>query len=613
MSEMLQAALSYAERGWFVFPLHNIENGRCSCRTNCGSPGKHPRTKNGLKDATIDAAQIESWWTRWTEANIGIATGSVSGIYVIDIDNKRSVEVAPGILISEGEASLRQQAQVSGELPATLTSLTGSGGTHLVFGYPTIPMETVSFGNRAGILPSVDTRGDGGYIVAPPSLHLSGNRYQWQDSDLPISSLPKSWIDFVQATTGLSSNMSLQPGEGKIRPGEGQHEWLFKQAAKLRGQHALDPIAMKGAILAYNREYLDPPLDEPAYIDHVVAQAMKYEPGLPPKPVDTSWPELHAGDARAEPFIHFMNHEPEPFKELVAGILHSGECMILGGQPNIGKSWLIMDMMLGIAEGGHFANHFSCSQGNVLFIDEEGSRRGNWERFQMLLQGRDRSSVELPIWSKIGAGIRIDSERGHATLSRLLDQHRPSAVFLDSLVRLHGGDESNNRSMAQFFDLIKPLMLAYSTSFVFTHHVPKPPAQGKQDPVFMLRGASDIQGFPDSILVATPGQDTAEVRITHTKMRNGPKLSPFYVRMQIDQDDGVAQLGYIMEPYSVSHTNTRDKILEKLASGIATPLSLSYMTGLSELTVKEHLKALAADGAVRESGGWFQLAIGGDA
>jgi hypothetical protein len=83
----LQAAAFYAERGWYVFLIHCVRNGRCTCgRTDCSGPGKHPRTGNGLKDASTDPETIRGWWKRWPDANVGIVTGEVSGIVVVDID-----------------------------------------------------------------------------------------------------------------------------------------------------------------------------------------------------------------------------------------------------------------------------------------------------------------------------------------------------------------------------------------------------------------------------------------------------------------------------------------------------------------------------------------------
>ena len=94
-------ALKYAALGLHVHPLHTIVVGHCSCGAgfDCKHPGKHPRTPNGVKDATIDRKTIKAWWNRWPGANIGIATGWVSDIFVLDVDGdvgKASSEGADG-------------------------------------------------------------------------------------------------------------------------------------------------------------------------------------------------------------------------------------------------------------------------------------------------------------------------------------------------------------------------------------------------------------------------------------------------------------------------------------------------------------------------------------
>ena len=614
---LLEAALRYADNGWQVFPLYGIVEGHCECNTQCGSPGKHPRTPRGFQNASDDAETIRGWWSRWPRSNIGIATGAVSGIYVIDVDNKRSIDIGNGVLVGEGEHSLRVKSREIGDLPETLTSRTGSGGLHLIFTYPTVSnSETAgSLGNRAGILSSVDTRGDGGYIAAPPSLHQSGVKYQWVDPYQSLASLPLSWLTWITSSSGTLSkpSLSLEIPEGfQVRAGEGRHDWLFRMGAKLRGQHGLEAVALYGALQAYNRRVLDPPL-EPREVEHIVESCVtKYEAGLPPPPVDTSEmvPTLLEGDDLAESLYDFMMNEPEPLKPLVAQLLNSGECMVLGGQPNIGKTWAVMDMMLGISSGSQFARHFACEQTPVLFIDEEGSRRGDWDRFNMLLSGRDESAVRFPLYTKIDSGIKLDDPRGLAAISRLIERYRPGAVFLDSLVRMHGRDEGNNREMSRFFATIKRFMVNYGTAFVFTHHVRKPSAESSQDPIWMLRGASDIQGFPDSIAIFLPGAESAEVEVVHTKMRNGPKMPNFNLRIQVDDEQKVAKIGYL-EHDPLSHTNqVRNSILNAIrtAPGMkASTEMIAATTGLAMKTVTEHTKVLAAMQAVesKREGGFY--------
>ncbi len=171
-------ALTYAHRGWPVLPLHRPTPSGCSCKdADCASPGKHPRTRHGLADATTDPRRVAGWWRRWPDANIGVATGGDAGIVVIDVDPP------------DGEPSLQRLA-ADRPLPDTLTARTGSGGRHLVFAYP---QAGHSVRNRAGMRPGLDVRGDGGYVVVPPSAHASGRAYAWLEQDLPPAQLP-GWL-----------------------------------------------------------------------------------------------------------------------------------------------------------------------------------------------------------------------------------------------------------------------------------------------------------------------------------------------------------------------------------------------------------------------------------
>jgi Bifunctional DNA primase/polymerase, N-terminal len=165
-----EMAMEYAGRGWHVFPLHTPDERGCSCRHDCPSPGKHPRTIHGLHDATTDPHQIELWWRMWPTANIGIATGAASGLVVIDIDPRNG-----------GDESMLALETIIGPLSGTVTANTGGGGTHLYYAHPANPRwPTPSRGAAFGAeLPGIDVKADGGYVVAPPSSHTSGRNYTW--------------------------------------------------------------------------------------------------------------------------------------------------------------------------------------------------------------------------------------------------------------------------------------------------------------------------------------------------------------------------------------------------------------------------------------------------
>ncbi|GGD19447.1 bifunctional DNA primase/polymerase [Sinisalibacter lacisalsi] len=166
---MLDHALEYAARGWAVFPVHGIVDGICTCgQADCSSAGKHPLGGRGLKDATTDLNAINEWWSNYPGANIGIATGPISGLFVVDVDDGPS---------KTGFVSLQTLEAEHGQLPRDVCVRTGSGGLHIYLMNPQINVR-----NSAGKLgENIDIRGDGGYVVAPPSHHVSGNLYAWEE------------------------------------------------------------------------------------------------------------------------------------------------------------------------------------------------------------------------------------------------------------------------------------------------------------------------------------------------------------------------------------------------------------------------------------------------
>ncbi|RAU92488.1 hypothetical protein DQG13_27550 [Paenibacillus sp. YN15] len=166
-----QQAIEYSLRGFSVFPL------RAKSKVPALSKAQGGWEPYSKQAATQE--QIKRWWTDKPYNNIGIATGSVSGIIVLDIDTPDN----PGE--PDGYVSLRVIMERFGPLPDTMHTKTGSGGTHYLFKHPGYTVPNFSMKKTIGI----DLRGDGGYIVAPPSVHPNGNRYEWyggsQIADMP--------------------------------------------------------------------------------------------------------------------------------------------------------------------------------------------------------------------------------------------------------------------------------------------------------------------------------------------------------------------------------------------------------------------------------------------
>lgn len=219
----------WAGRGWPVVPLHEVTQGvragkrvpRCSCRQgfDCSSPGKHPRTENGIKDATTDTEQIQVWASRWPQANVG---GSCVGKLVVDVDPR-----------SGGEWPT--------DLPRTKRHLSGrgDGGGHLVF---KLSAEQQASGVRSGnevLGPGVDVKtGPNSYVVLPGSVHETGGVYEESDDLLVLA--PDELVARVnrQGREGESSRAQVRSMLSNLlaNPAKsgGRNDWLTKVA----GHHA---------------------------------------------------------------------------------------------------------------------------------------------------------------------------------------------------------------------------------------------------------------------------------------------------------------------------------------------------------------------------------------
>jgi len=253
----LSIALAYAARGWRVFP--------------CAPRAKVPATKNGCHDATTDANRIYEWWTQTPDANIGLATGRPKAgpltgeeFFVVDIDEG-------------GDPWYRAH-----DFPITHESRTGRGGRHLLFAIPS----GATVRNSAGTLhPGVDIRGDGGYIVAAPSIHPSGAVYGWLDCDGdvpegPCAEAPDWLIEAISAPAESNAwNKLDMPAE--IAEG-GRNDTLFRAAASMRAKTMMTEPEIRAALGALNNERCRPPLPQ-RDIDTIARQACKFPQGRSPQ------------------------------------------------------------------------------------------------------------------------------------------------------------------------------------------------------------------------------------------------------------------------------------------------------------------------------------------
>ena len=249
---MMQEALDYAVQYRLpVFPLN----------------GKKPLTEHGFKDATTDPNQIRTWWERFPNANIGIATGEV---IVIDVDQDPDKG-------EYGMESLHDLERQLGQLPDTWQCLTGGGGLHIYFKCP----DGVQIRNTASKLADdIDIRGAGGYIVAPPSIHPETHKpYEWElePEETELATLPDTWLKAIQGTnrTGEDSKYT----EPETVPEGQRNEQLFKYGASLRARN-ISAIKMYRQMQDFNDRKCIPPVDDKE-LDIIYDSVMRYAQGTP--------------------------------------------------------------------------------------------------------------------------------------------------------------------------------------------------------------------------------------------------------------------------------------------------------------------------------------------
>jgi hypothetical protein len=256
---MAAAALAHAQLSFGVFPVWPAlpslrQNGGfiCGCgRLRCEHPAKHPMGRlvpHGLRDATTDPARIAHLWSLRPDANIGGATGR---IIALDIDPRH-----------EGLATLARLEAKYGALPATWRIITGGGGEHIYF-RPS-PLPAIIRNSTAKLGPGLDVRGDGGYVLLPPSLHINGRRYQWKPGctpdQRPLAALP-SWLAAALAEPtkpGASAATWRDLVTNDVSEGK-RNDTIARFAGHLLRRY-VDPHVVLELLLAWNATRCKPPL-----------------------------------------------------------------------------------------------------------------------------------------------------------------------------------------------------------------------------------------------------------------------------------------------------------------------------------------------------------------
>lgn len=418
----------YLARGWPVFPVFGVRNGRCACGApSCASPAKHPIPREGFKAATADASRVAEWAHRYPGCNWGIATGH-AGLFVLDVDPRHG-----------GDEALAALERVHGALPHTVRFLTGGGGQHVLFIGPDLPCSSGLVGE------GLDVRGVGGYIVAPPSTHISGGAYSvdlgsWLE-DTEIAAAPE-WL--VSAALKKRVREPLPQGETYVIEG-GRNEFLTSHAGAMR-RRGFDAPEILPSLLAVNARRCRPPLDE-REVRRIAEGMARYAPEVAPvepksgvhRTADRVWrtlPELVDAMGYAGPRLE--TGLPTLDRALRGGF-PLARTAVVGGAPGAGKTTFLLDVAMRWAERGDVLVGFLASDEAATDLMVRIGQR--WGFLRDKLESRDPDEVALfrERVEKMGTLFLADADEENVTVEEFgaelarRAEGRPTVLCVDSL------------------------------------------------------------------------------------------------------------------------------------------------------------------------------------
>ena len=484
---IMNAALEYASRGWSVIPV---------------SRTKQPlvKWKTSTREELTNPDNIREWWTKYPTANVAIVTGKRSGgLVVIDLD----IDDQKGI---DGRDSLQKWCDQNDMfcLESSATVETGRGVKHLYF------QSDNSYHNQVGCLDGVDIRGEGGIVVAPPSMHGTTKREYIWDIDEDEVTVPKADSDVVYFLASMETKGNTPSGPvekndfTKVTKEGGRNNQLFKYLARLQKDGETDDAIREYAEI-YNKTHLSPPLpdDEVARtVESVIShtewkETPKEEKTLPQKSPRKlmslkSAVELMAKDL-PDPVVYVGVGDELP-------ILVEGTC-ILAAKAKTGKSWFVLAMCLAVCEGKDFLG-YKTKQCSTLYLDLETNEFLQQKRLRQALNGQPppknfyissvAPSIENGLIDQVEAYLKEDPKIGVIVID----------VF--QKVRTSPKNNSKENDYERAYKDIGPLNeLAnkHHISIILVTHLKK--GENQDDPFDNIIGSSGQQGAATQMIVMT--------------------------------------------------------------------------------------------------------------
>jgi RecA-family ATPase len=501
---MKEEALKYLQAGFSIIPLGSItKNSSGSKNIEYPIPWKEYQQRKATSD------EIKTWKYN----NIGIVTGRVSNLLVLDVDQYK-----PNF-----DKSLIQ----SFKLPITPVQQTASGGKQYFFKYP-VDIDiynAVCIGHNAS---GIDIRGEGGMVIVPPTKTPYG-AYTWliDPFTTPVANLPPILLEMLKKEHSSENKEKKSIVElSSLAEGEGRDNALTSFCGTLA--HSLSPdrwsTEIPPAMKAINDTYKPPlPMKDLERIYKSITE--KELKGRTSIPLSTKLISLSELMNKEFPEVNFAI---EPFFE-------RGTLNMLSAPPNTWKSWLLFYFAVKTAKGDKIFDNFKTEKSKILIVNEEDPARLIQDRFRILGVKKEN----LDIYLHIMEGMKINQQTVDLLLKEIKEKKIDVLIF-DSLRAIHDANENDSQEMQKVMDFMKQFVRVGIT-IIFTHHNRKKTIGDKGDNAELSRGSTAINAAIAGhlSLEEEKREGVTFLVMRHLKSKAGPKHDPVEIEIVNDEEDKI--------------------------------------------------------------------------
>lgn len=586
MMDITAIVNEYIDSGWSVLPVKPEE--------------KRPYMTNWLQYTKTRATKqtVNNWFSNLSGAGVGVVTGRVSNMVVLDVESDCPYPI---------EDLLKRY-------PTQMYSRTGSGGYHLFYQYPT---NVSRVANRVGIFERVDLRADGGFIVLPPTVHPSGNRYTWIKRGVP-GAFPVALLDLRSQPKVQDEGWITEALRGVSEGGRND------TCARLAGyffKKGINYDIVESLLLEWN-ERNDPPMPV-----HEVRTTIKSIERSHTN-VKTQFTSLEFEDdsatqkeeeAKQESTFDVMRmtdyvkgYGGAGVSWLVDDWLPDKSITFLISPPESYKTWLLLDLAVSVSSGAPFLGGYRVNNvGPTLIIQQEDSHTGLTDRLALIVEQKlgmtanidgDEWQVpsmpDLPIYVHPSRKLRFDNKKVVEELEKQIEVLRPKVIMIDPLYSTTASADNYMADLANQMMVLKTWRDKYGCSFVIAHHSKK-----NLDPDSTAREDSWGSQFLNAFLEAgwqvrrNPrlGQNEVVVRRHSKVMGNQSPISlTFDISTKYPMKYQVTAHQYEASAHSDNRQPAQASLLDMLQQGPLSQSDICTKTGKNRSTISRQIRQLEA-------------------